>query len=162
MSIQDKLAGETLPIIVGIALLIVVITAAILHLRRSYARSQKYPPMPKYPFSVFFKEFQRGKNHQFQLKNSRETGLIYRIPLPSFISTTIAIAVCDATLARLILEGDDEHGEEDKSFRYRNITKITLGVPTMVTKRTHGEGWEWSRKVCISSLYVLILYVLPF
>ena len=115
------------------------------------------PPMIKYPFMVFFNEFLRGQNHRFQLKMTREHGLIYRLPIPSLFPT-VALAVSDPALARLILEGDATHPETEKSFRYKGLDGVSNGVSTMVTKRTHGTGWDSSRKAVAPSFANINLY----
>jgi cytochrome P450 len=71
--------------------------------------------------------------------------------------------VCDPTLARLILEGDTNHRECEKSSRYKKMLVITAGTPTMGTKSTfRGEGWDNSRKAVAASFSNTNLFkVLP-
>ena len=139
-----------------ISVLIGLITAAYF-LYRYYQQNRTLPPMIKYSFMDFFNEFLRGQDHRFQLKMTREHGLIYRLPYPSLIPT-VAIAISDSALARLILEGDATHPESEKSFRYKTLEGITNGVSTMLTKRSHGEGWDSSRKAVAPSFSNINLY----
>ena len=122
-----------------------------------YQQRKMLPPMIKYPFMDFFNEFLRGQNHRFQLKMTREHGLIYRLPIPSLFPT-VAIAISDSALARIILEGDATHPENEKSYRYAGLDRVTNGVTTMVTKRTHGGGWDSSRKAVAPSFSNINLY----
>ena len=124
---------------VEMSVLVGVITAVVFLLRRYHARCKTYPPMTIHPFRVFFNEFQRGKNHRFQLKVSRESGLVYRLPFPGILPNE-AIVCADSKLARLILEGDDKNEEMDKSWRYRSLRGVTFNVPTMVTKVSRYRG----------------------
>ena len=126
-------------------------------LYRYYQQNKRLPPMIKYSFMDFFHEFLRGQDHRFQLKMTREHGLIYRLPFPSLIPT-VAIAVSDSALARLILEGNATHQEFEKSFRYKTLDGITNGVSTMLTKRSHGEGWDSSRKAVAPSFSNINLF----
>ena len=129
----------------------------IIFVYRYYERNKTLPPMIKYSFMDFFLEFLRGQDHRFQLKMTREHGLTYRLPFPSIIPS-VAIATADSVLARLIIEGDTTHQECEKSFRYSSLNGITNGVPTMLTKRTHGEGWNSSRKAISPSFSNTNLY----
>lgn len=132
--------------------------ASVLLIRRLYRqRNKKVPPMINGTFQDFLSNYVAGKHHWFQLKHSRETGSVYRLPIPQLIPT-VALIACDPALVRLILEGDNTHEELDKSFAYRGMKGVTLGIPTMVTKMTHGEGWEWSRKAVASSFSNTNLY----
>jgi len=56
--------------------------------------------------------------------------------------------VTDASLARLVFEGDKNRGISgaDKDQIYHRLDAGMLGVHNLFTKRTHGEGWEWARK----------------
>jgi hypothetical protein len=50
--------------------------------------------------------------------------------------------ICDPTLARLILEGDSSkhiHAGE-KTAPMKKVDKVTMNIPSILTKRTHGEG----------------------
>lgn len=133
------------------AVFIGVVSIATLTLIQYYRnRTRKAPPLVRDTFKNFLDNYVEGKHHWFQLKSSRETGPVFRLPIPQLIPT-VALVVTDVSLARLILEGNNTHDEHDKSFAYRGMKGITLGVNTMVTKRTHHEGWDWSRKAVASS-----------
>jgi cytochrome P450 len=105
----------------------------------------KIPPLAPYTFSETVKRSSSGKIHRFILEIARKVGPIFRLPVPG---PRLYLGVVEPSLARRILEGKDLHGDyfSDKSFRYRVLTQITKGFPTMVTKRTLREGWDWSRK----------------
>jgi cytochrome P450 len=138
-------AGLAATVLIG-----VVSLATLIIIERYRKRTRKAPPLVRDTFKAFLDNYVEGKHHWFQLKSSRETGPVFRLPIPQLIPT-VALVVTDATLARLILEGDNTFEEHDKSFAYRGMKGITLGVNTMVTKRTHHEGWDWSRKAVASS-----------
>jgi cytochrome P450 len=132
--------------------------------RRSIFYRDKSPPFIKHSFGTFLSEFLKGKNHRFQLKCARESGLIFRLPpMPWLLFPDIGVVVCDPTLARLVLEGDKSNRECEKSYRYKNLLAITAGEPTMVTKSTFGgEGWDNTRKAVAPSFSNTNLYkVLP-
>lgn len=138
------------------ALVGVVSLLSFLLYRLNRQRKGNTPPMVKDSFKIFLDNYTEGKHHQFQLKWSRETGSIFRLPIPQFIPT-VALIVTDSGLARLILEGNTNFEELDKSFAYRGMKGVTLGVNSMVTKKTHGEGWDWSRKAMVSSFSTINL-----
>jgi hypothetical protein len=132
--------------------------------RRSIFFRDKLPPFIKPSFGTYVSEFLKGKNHRFQLKCCRESGPIYCLPpTPWLLFPDIGIMVCDPTLARLILEGDKNNRECEKSNRYGKMQAITVGEPTMATKSTSGgSGWDTSRKAVAPSFSNTNLYkVLP-
>lgn len=69
----------------------------------------------------------------FLLEISRETGPVLSLVFPPFI------IVSDVRLALEILDSGE------KPNLYKDFNKLTRS-PTMFSKRTHGEGWEWARK----------------
>jgi len=132
--------------------------------RRSILYGDKLPPFIKHSFGYYVSEFLKGNNHRFQLKCCRESGPIHRLPpMPWLLFPNLSIMVCDPTLARLILEGDKNNRECEKSDRYKRMQAITAGQPTMGIKSTFGEeGWECSRKAVAPSFSNTNLYkVLP-
>ena len=144
--------------VVMVSALVGAVTLAAALLARIYQQRKKsIPPYVKDNFQAFLKNYVEGKHHWFQLKHSRDTGLVFRLRIPQLIPT-VTLIVCDASLARIVLEGDNTRNELEKSFAYRGMKGVTLGVPTMVTKQTHGEGWDWSRKAVSSSFSNTNLY----
>jgi hypothetical protein len=114
--------------------------------RRKIYYGDKLPPFIKHSFGEFLGEFLKGRNHRFQLQCCRESGQINRLPpLPWMLFPTISVVVSDPKLARLVLEGDKDNRECEKSYKYRNMLPITRGVWTMAIKRTWGEGWDSAR-----------------
>lgn len=61
---------------------------------------------------------------------------------------------------RKILEGDITNKVEgaEKTFHYKRFDVISLGTPTMFTKKTKGENWEFARKGVAPSFSYSNLY----
>ena len=155
-----KMARTSKENVVIVTALVGVVTLAAALLGRLYQQRKKHiPPFVKDNFQAFLKNYVEGKHHWFQLKHSRDSGLVFRLSIPQLIPT-VTLIVCDASLARIVLEGDNTQEELEKSFAYRGMRGVTLGVPTMVTKQTHGEGWDWARKAVSSSFSNTNLYKL--
>ena len=85
-----------------------------------------------------------------------ENGPVYRLPISTWAPIII---VHDPTVARIIMEGDPAHGiiESEKSPRYSTIEKMTVGVPTMLTKKTFTGNWEATRKAVAPSFSMINL-----
>jgi hypothetical protein len=85
--------------------------------------------------------FLEGTIHRRLLEISKDIGLVYRMPMPFQMAHHFVI--CDATLGRLILEGN--HSEQitpgEKRDETKLINKVTMNKPNILTKKTHGEGW---------------------
>ena len=122
--------------VVMVSALVGAVTLAAALLARIYQQRKKsIPPYVKDNFQAFLKNYVEGKHHWFQLKHSRDTGLVFRLRIPQLIPT-VTLIVCDASLARIVLEGDNTRNELEKSFAYRGMKGVTLGVPTMVKAGT--------------------------
>jgi cytochrome P450 len=115
--------------------------------KRMQRIEKQYPPAAKSSFSFYLDFFLKGKVHVLQLRFIRESKdlLIVHLPFPTARPTFL---VAEASVARKILEGDSSSGipESDKSFRYKLLEKLTCGVGTILTKKTHGEDWALARK----------------
>jgi cytochrome P450 len=72
------------------------------------------------------------------------------------------IIVCDAKLARIILDGNDEKHSAiepgDKTFHYRNFNVITFGLSTMFSKKTAEKSWYTARKAMAPSFSYSNIY----
>ena len=144
---------------------IVIATTAALSIvsfgwRKRKQRIEKhYPPKTKHSFSKYLEYFLNGKVHVMQLRFIRESAdlLIVHLPFPTLNPTFL---VAESSIARKILEGDASSGipESDKSFRYKLLLKLTCGIPTILTKKTHGEGWAFARKGAGPSFSITNLY----
>jgi hypothetical protein len=116
--------------------------AGILSYKYLNQRRSKLPPVCIVPFAELLKSFMEGKIHNIFLKVSRDIGLVYRVPIP--FQMACHFIVCDATLARLVGEGDTSKqilAGEKRIEGQHAINQITMNRSTIATKKTHGEGW---------------------
>jgi hypothetical protein len=83
----------------------------------------------------------KGIIHHRYLEESKKLGPVYQISLP--LQWAPHFVVCDATLGRLILEGNNskqiEGGEKRPVIKL--FDKMTMNKPSILTKKTHGEDW---------------------
>ena len=130
------------------ATVVAAVTAAVYVVYRTSKHrrtNNKYPKRASATFRDFFFHFNNGSVHQLQLRLVREGGPVLLAPIPTFRPSFL---VSDPRVVRMVLEGDPSNGipESDKSFRYKILRSITGGVNTILTKKTHGEHWQFARK----------------
>jgi hypothetical protein len=101
----------------------------------------RLPPLCSLPIGEFVELFLTGRLHHRLLKISKEIGLVYRVYFPFQMAHHFII--CDATLGRLILEGDVSKQilAGEKLERMKLFDKVTMNKPNILSKKTHGEGW---------------------
>ena len=134
---------------VGISVLAVIATAALLKIRNDN-ESFKLPPLATCTLKEFVASFVTGQVHRLHVKITNDIGPIWRVPVRTYNSIFI---VQDPAIARIVMEGDAAHGipESEKSSRYKQISRIFNGVDSMLTKLTHGQDWEVTRKAVAPS-----------
>lgn len=103
-------------------------------------RSQLPPVCSLYLGEVLELVF-KGQIHHKMHATAQEIGLVYRLFIPFLWQHHFVI--CDATLARLILEGDTTKKIEpgEKLERMKVFDKISMNKSSILSKKTHGEGW---------------------
>jgi cytochrome P450 len=133
-------------IVCTIALAGFVTTYILLKPKKAKVNRKKLPPAV--PFSGFeiIKKLTNGKNHRFTMEMRNLLGPVFSVnilgaPLP-------LIVVTDPLFIRKITDGDESLSmpASEKTHRYKKLNAITFGTPNILTKRTHGEGWDWARK----------------
>jgi hypothetical protein len=126
----------------GMVIFVPLFLSGILSYKYWNQRRYKLPPVCTIPFAELIKTFMEGRIHNNFLKVSRDIGLVYRIPIP--FQMACHIIVCDATLARLVGEGDTSKqilAGEKRNETQHVVNKITMNKSSIATKKTHGEGW---------------------
>ena len=110
---------------------------------RQRLKRNSLPPLSR---NIKFSNFFDGSIIRIIFEESRNIGLVFRFQLP-FLPNHFFI-VTDACLARKILEGDKSKGylPGDRSDRLKRLNKLFFGCPSVLTKKTFGEGWDWARK----------------
>jgi cytochrome P450 len=109
-------------------------------------RNKSLPPLSKLPWTVFLKQVGEGKFHRCFVETASKIGLVFEI------QTTFQLAhhfmICDSSLARTVLEGDKSSHIPPgiKRSIIKVFDKLTGNCPNILSKQTHGEGWEWARK----------------
>ena len=113
--------------------------------RRNKYLKYNLPPLSKHSFFEVVSSLESGRSLDLVRTCCQELGPVFQIRLAP---STSSIIIADGALARLILDGDNARGIPcaDKTKMYRRFEAGMLGVPNIFTKRTHGEGWELSRK----------------
>lgn len=145
---------------VTVVVTLTVIAASIAYFKHLTAKyNEKLPPATTAPFKTFVNSFALGQVHRLHFKLC--TGMtVFRVPL-LFYNVFI---VADPSVARILIEGDSKLGipESEKSNRYVSVAKLTKGVHSMLTRRTHDGIWDISRKFVAGSFSNTNLYkVLP-
>lgn len=145
-----------------VGLTVVIITAIFLAVKHRAERlKETLPPETAITLRHFIDVFISGQMHRLHISMFDECGPIYRLPIKTWNSVFV---VHDPTVARIIMEGDTVHSvpECEKSVRYKMMEKLTNGVATMLTKKTHDKSWEISRKAVAPSFSMMNLNkVLP-
>lgn len=78
---------------------------------------------------------------------SRHIGPIYCVTSPN--NLFFPSVICgDIELLKIVLLGDDakKYPAMDKSPTYKRFNFMSLGIPSVFTKKTENEGWHWARK----------------
>ena len=124
------------------ALFILVLVSITLVFRRA---SKKYR-LPPFTSDIGLSNFIDGSVIRLIYTVSQKIGLVFRIRIPFLLSHYIIVN--DENLARKILEGDKSIGllPGDRTSRIQRINKLFFGCPTLFTRKTRGEGWDWARK----------------
>jgi hypothetical protein len=104
-------------------------------------RRSRLPPLCSLSLGEFVEGVITGRLHHRLLEISKEIGLVYRLYFPFQMAHHFII--CDATLGRLILEGDTSKKIEpgEKLERMKIFDKLTMNKPNILSKKTHGEEW---------------------
>ena len=102
--------------------------------------SKSLPPISKLSHEGVTKCLVDGTLHRYILNAISELGLVFR--LRDIDSPVHHFVVCDSALARIILEGNPKTAMPpgEKRSKIKIVDKVTLNMPSIVSKRTHGEG----------------------
>jgi hypothetical protein len=127
---------ETFNLFTFLSIFLAMVVVIVPHMFR---RRKNLPPMCELTFYEFSRIAINGKLHRYFNEAIVELGLVFRIPT---IGMHHAFIICDPSLARLILEGDTSQQipAAEKDDRAKTIDKTTANTPSILTKRTHGEG----------------------
>ena len=81
-----------------------------------------------------------GTLHRYILDTISEQGLVFRLREAG--SRVHHFVVCDSALARIILEGNPKTAMPpgEKRSKIKIVDNVTMNTPSIVSKRTHGEG----------------------
>lgn len=101
---------------------------------------RKLPPLVPASFGTVAETMANGSFHRFSRDLANELGPVFRVR--SAIEFGYIYIVCDAELMRVILEGDPVRKipPGEKTRRNNQIAKITMGAPSILSKRTNNEG----------------------
>ena len=129
-------------LILSLVLLASVIFAVILFRKRF---CYVLPPIASNSLFDIVANLESGRILEVFLTSCRELCPVFRIRAPQLRHFVV---VTDSNLARLILEGDKTRGfpVADKDEMYHRFEPGMLGVPSVFTKMSEGEDWEWARK----------------
>ena len=140
-----------------VAVTLAVIAASIGYYKYLTAKYyEKLLPATTVPLKTFVNSFVTGQVHRLHLKLCADAS-VFRVRLPF---TNLNFIVADPSAAKILIEGDSKLGipESEKSNRYNTLAKLTKGVPSMLTRRTHDGIWDVSRKSVASSFSNINLY----
>jgi hypothetical protein len=95
-------------------------------------RRSRLPPLCSLSLREFVEGVITGRIHHRLLEISKEIGLVYRLYFP--FQMAHHFIVCDATLGRLILEGDTSKKIEpgEKLERMKLFDKLTMNKPNIL------------------------------
>ena len=81
-----------------------------------------------------------GTLHRYILDTISQMGLVFRLREAG--SPAHHFVICDSALSRIILEGNAKTGlpPGEKRSKIKIVDRVTRNTPSIVTKRTHGEG----------------------
>jgi hypothetical protein len=101
----------------------------------------RLPPLSSLPMGELVELVLTGRLHHRLLEISKDIGLVYRVYFP--LQMAHHFIICDATLGRLILEGDVSRqiSPGEKLDRMALFDRLTMNKPNILSKKTHGEGW---------------------
>ena len=134
ISLQDAIAYSAFP---------TAIIALFSYYFFGIGRTTRNPPLVEESItSILLGKQKRGANLlNFYLEVASRIGLVFRMRFPW------RTVVCHPKLARLILSGNVDNKECDRyPAIYKSLKEIFFGYPTIFTKRTIGEGWDWARR----------------
>lgn len=120
------------------ALMVGVLALALQWVHNAPGKKKKLPPFNRESMFVTLSRFMDGTAPDMLVENARTIGNVYRLNLPGLARWFV---VCDAELAKTILENHHE-----KPDIYKTFEKINPVESSMFTKRTHGENWDSVRK----------------
>jgi hypothetical protein len=113
---------------------VVIAVLTLIYLVRIKQSSSKLPPLKTIGLFQTINEIVGPKSPFFVYNCMKELGPVFRLAMPQMDPW---IFICDPSLARRVLEEHDE-----KARVYKNFHTISRG-PSVFTKMTHGEGWDW-------------------
>jgi hypothetical protein len=89
-----------------------------------------------------------GTHANYYFEQLKTRGSLLRWSIPFFMNQIVVTS--DYKLVKLVLEGSDDpkafFEPLDRPHHHQMINRSTFGRPSMFTKKTHGEGWDWARK----------------
>ena len=142
-------AADRLSVVLPVAGGLLALALALGLVRRSGDKRRALPPLNREGMLETLARFMDGTVPDMLLENARAVGKVFRLNMPELRRWVV---VCDAKLARSILENHPE-----KPDLYKNFESAIYGVSTMFTKRTHGEGWEVVRKHLAKAFSMTVL-----
>ena len=102
--------------------------------------SKQLPPIASISHEGVTKCLVDGTLHRYILGAISELGLVFR--LREAASPVHHFVVCDSALARIILEGNAKTSmpPAEKRSKIKIVDNVTMNTPSIVSKKTHGEG----------------------
>jgi hypothetical protein len=118
---------------------------------RSYCYILTLPPAVDKSFVQILMMLADGSVTWYYYEQFKKQGKLFRWPKP-FWSRQMVIC-CDIDITKSFLEGQDSVSGVSPSFHaldkpteLKAVDRMTFGRPSMITKKTLGEGWDWARK----------------
>jgi hypothetical protein len=132
LAVSEYTSAQLLLVVALVALAITAILSVVLDKRR-------FPPAAAARFGSIAESIANGSFHRFAQDLANELGPVYRVR--SVVEFGYIYVVCDAELMRVILEGDPVRNiPPGEKIRSVNLNGVTLGVPSIISKRTKNEG----------------------
>ena len=102
--------------------------------------SRLLPPIASISHEGVTKCLVNGTLHRYILGKISELGLVFRLREAG--SLVHHFVVCDSALSRIILEGTSTTAMPpgEKRSKIKLVDNVTMNTPSIVSKRTHGEG----------------------
>jgi cytochrome P450 len=152
---MNTLPSETVNCIATITVICISTVIVLLMTKYFFLKKKKIhrPPYNKESKSLTLTRIINGEIVNFRHEKCQELGYIWRINIFGFSRGDVMV-ISDPTFARHILETYHE-----KTVVYKRMEAMHGGIPSLLTKHTEGEGWDWARKGVAKSFSMTNLYV---
>lgn len=134
LALSEYTSAQLFLVVALIALAITALLSVVLDKNK-----KRYPPIAPTSFGSIADSIAKGSFHRFARDLANELGPVFRVR--SVVEFGYIYIICDPELMRVILEGDPARNiPPGEKIRTSNLNRLTLGAPSIISKRTKNEG----------------------